>query len=654
MTLCQPLEGLLGTQTTVSTGSFPSLHSAATPAVQAPNHFGKQAVPCIFFQKGLCLKGDRCAFLHGPNPTVNKAPQPTGASPATEPPTLKKASSALQKCTQEQKVLPTNVSKAMVAPSGANKPTFKAENASQRNSVGIVRNAPAPSNIDNEFPQSKAGNVPLTVNGNSLSRSNRLHVARALDEQSFHHGKDTEEFFRESSPGFDVLVDNELGDSDYYQNEDQYGRVGADEGKNLNPVNDYDMVNSVDYNLVADMDREAFRDPRRYDSYDRMLGAWEQQRASADRVLVGGSSHQERKSYSKAETPNQIGESDLRYRLSKRRRVNGLRSVVNPDYALDNQVEERSQRSSSRGDTRHLSTHESSLSSRLRGRIKLPRSSPVTGSDLRSEREIDRGTNWGSLSPSRPQTSHQGRLRDRIKGRVEDDYNNGGRNFRGPEVRREIMDDRNADFAGPKSLAELKGGKNAEGKEQQSLRKRKNLEDHQQSAGDLSFDGPMPLSEILKRKKAGTPVASGISSANKEDNNQKESGESLVGSSNDTEAIGSISNVVPKDTANNEEFQSVKSNADGEAERKTEVTHDEPSQLPNASEVEAEDGMIVEEGMEEHDLEADDHRDGDYEYEQGNEGEYNYEEGENADAEDEYLDDEDGDDFAKKIGVMFS
>ena len=50
----------------------------------------KQLVPYIFFQKGLCLKGDGCAFLHGPNPTRNKIPQVPIAAPDTETPSLKK------------------------------------------------------------------------------------------------------------------------------------------------------------------------------------------------------------------------------------------------------------------------------------------------------------------------------------------------------------------------------------------------------------------------------------------------------------------------------------------------------------------------------------------------------------------------------------
>ncbi|KAI9169133.1 hypothetical protein LWI28_007513 [Acer negundo] len=643
-----PLDGLLGTQTATSTAaSFVPSHSATPPTTHTPQGSGKQAVPCIFFQKGLCLKGDRCAFLHGPNPTINKAPQPAAAAPATEPPSLKKTSGFLQRCTQEQKVPPANVSKAVVVPPQANKPAPKAETALPRNGLGIQR-APPPSAAFDEFPRYKAANVTPVVNGSSMSRSNRFHQAHASDDQGFQTGKEADEFLRESSPGFDVLVDDELGDSDYYHGEDQYGRTGGHEDMNLNSVNEFDVGGLVDYNSLADIDRDTLRDPRGYDSYDRMQGqyAWEQHTASSERVLVGPS-HLERKSYSKAESPDQIDESDLRYRLSKSRRGNGLRSVVSLDHASDKQVEERSHRGSSRRDLHHVSSQESSLSSRLRGRIKLPRRSPVSGNDVRPERETDRGRSRGQLSPGKTQTSHQGKLRDRIKGRVDEDYNNEGRNLRGPLIRREIMDEGNIDFAAPKRLSQLKVGNNAESKDQQILGKRKGLEYNHPSEGGLSFDGPMPLSEILKRKREAREAASssGISSHK----NQKESSYNTGVAS----VQSAVSNLSKGEANNKEELKSAKAE-----EEKIEVTHGLPSQLPNGSEVEAEDGMIGDEVIEDHELDGDDQRDGDYEYEQGEEGEYNYEEGENADAEEEYLDEEeeeeDGDDFAKKIGVMFS
>lgn len=646
-----PLDGLFGTQASASAGSsLPSSHMAGAPAIHTPQNTGKQGVPCIFFQKGLCLKGDRCAFLHGPNPTGNKVMLP----PSTELPPQKKPSVGQQKLIQEQKIPQANFLKAVEVRAEA-KSAPKQEIGPPRNGLGFERKLPPSKSLDDELPKYKTTNISPVVNGNS-SRFNRLHQSQVLDDHAFQNGKDADEFLRESSPGFDVLVDDELRNSDYYHGEDQYGRRGH-EGRNLNPVDEYDMGHSADYNSVADIDRETYRDLRGFDTYERMQGqyAWEQHRTSSERMPVGPV-HLECRGYSKTDSPEINDESDLRYRLSNQRRVNGLRSVVSHDFVPANHAEERSYRGSSRRDSYNLPAHENAGSSRLRGRIKLPGRSP-NGSDLRVEREIERGRNRGRLSPGRSQIpSHQGRLRDRINARVEEEYSSEGRNLRGTRMRREMTDDRSTDFAGPKSLAELKGTKSTEGAEVH-LRKRKQLEDHQPSEGDLSFEGPMPLSEILKRKRGAEAAVSGIgiSSINKDDNNQKESKENLLGNSNNAAFAGIQGGLLSiKHESNMQVLKDEEESKSATAVENTEVAVGQySSQLPNP--IETEDGMIVNDGMEDHEYEAeaDDQGEGDYEYEQVDEGEY-YEEGENAEAEEECVEDEDGDDFAKKIGVMFS
>ncbi|EEF32137.1 conserved hypothetical protein [Ricinus communis] len=511
-----PLDGLFGIQAATSAGpSLPQSQKVAAPAVHAPQNPGKQAVPCIFFQKGFCLKGDRCAFVHGPSPTSNKISQPVGPSAGTELPPQTKAYGGPQKLTQDQRTPQANFSRAVEASTEA-KLASKSEIGSRRDVVGVERNLPPSKSMDVEVAKYKVTDLHPVVNGNS-SRFNRLHQSQVPDDQNFQNGKDVDELLRESSPGFDVLVDDELRNSDFYHGEDQYGRTTGPEGRNLNPV--------------------------------------------------GSSSN---------------------------------------------------------------------------------------GSDLRVEREIDKGRSRGRLSPGRSQIpSHQGRLRDRIKGRVEEDYDSEGRSIRGNRMRREMTDDRNTDFAAPKSLAELKGTKSIEGVMQQSLGKRKQLGDHQPSEGDLSFEGPMPLSEILKRKRqAGVAASGSASSFNKHDDNQKESKEGLPGSPNNA-AVTEIENgpSFVKNEANRQVLKDDDVPKSATAVENTEVDLGQCSQLPNQSEPETEDGMIVDDGVEEEEYEVDDQGEGDYEYEQGDEGEY-YEEGENAEGEEEYVDE--NEEFAKKLGVVFT
>lgn len=657
-----PLDASLGTQAATTVGSSaPPSQSLAMPAISSPCISSKQAVPCIFYQKGLCLKGDRCAFFHAPNPTA-KIPQALPTSHVTEPTTSKKTFGGLEKCNQEQKIPQANITNSVGVPP-ERKSAPRAETALPRNVAGVGRNISPPTILEDEASRYKATIVVPVISGNSASWSNRSQQANVLEDHSFQNGKDADEYLRESSPGFDVLVDDELRDSDYYHGEDQFGRTRGHEGRNVNSVNDYDMAHATDYNSMTDVDRESFHDPRGHGSYDHMPGqyAWEQHRASSERMLAEPSNLGRRRGYHKSDSPDHIDGADLRYHLAKQRRTNGLRSVVSRDYA-QNHVEEWNNRPSSRRDALHLPSNErnkSSLNNRFRGRIKLPvRSSPVNGGDLHPERELDKGRNWGRLSPERPQIFPQGRLRDRIKGRVQEDHQHEGRNFRGTYTKREIMDD-NVDFTRPKSLAELKVVKNIDSSGQQSLGKRKNIEDHQQSEGHLSFEGPKPLSEILKKKRdaKGAAYGSGKLFINREEDNQREINESLIagsGSSAVADAQITEEEADGHSLANKEESKYTAAVAVGTVTKKAEAAG-QSSQAPNLNDFEAEDGMIFDETMADHELEADDQRDGDYEYEQVDEGEYNVEGAENAaDLEEEYLDDEDGDDFAKKIGVMLS
>ncbi|KAJ4847117.1 hypothetical protein Tsubulata_050797 [Turnera subulata] len=145
-------------------------------------------------------------------------------------------------------------------------------------------------------------------------------------------------------------------------------------------------------------------------------------------------------------------------------------------------------------------------------------------------------------------------------------------------------------------------------------------------------------------------------------NNNKASKDSVAGSQNNAVVVdkpSDLSSALKEGSIqvlkNDEKFKSATAVAVGKAGES--IKRDQGPQLANTSELEIEDGMIVEHGVENQEYEGDDQREEDYVYEQVDEGDYNNEEGENVDAEEEYVDDEDDgdeDDFAKKIGVMFS
>lgn len=496
-----PLDGLLGADASTPMAPTPPVPTPHPAPYGAP----KQGVACIFFQKGFCLKGHLCPFLHGPPNSVNNKPtQPGSANPVNEPP-------------------------KMTPPETAQKPAeFKAKQPPlpARNGGGNKRERVVPPPVMDERP---------VINPNP-SVNHGYHVS---ENERVLNGKDADEYSREPSPGFDVLVDNEVEDSEYFHEKDEFIRSRGQ---------DYDV----------DRDHHDHHD---YDRYNEREGqfAWDDRRESSGRVLVG-STHLERRPYSRSNSPDQL---DLRHRISKQRRVS--------ENALDRMPRRESHHRHDHRQNRHQ--EQGGLSSRLRGRIKIPgRSlSPSKENNPRVEREIDMGRrNQSRYSPGRP-LSLTSRVRDRIKD------NNG---------------DNDTKFAGPKRLSELRGGRtNDVPEEGEFIGKGKKVED------DLSFEGPKPLSEILKRKRG---TENRISSVIIE-KTQKE-----------------------REIVKEEEEHNVLN--DFEAEKQTEDVK---------TSVNDEVGMVDEDALLDEELEAYDHKDGDYEYDQiDGEEDYNLDEGEYVDEED--------------------
>ncbi|KVH97555.1 zinc finger CCCH domain-containing protein 17 [Cynara cardunculus var. scolymus] len=549
-----PLDGLLGAD--ISTPVGPSV----PPPHPAPYAVPKQGVACIFFQKGYCLKGHLCPFLHGPpNSVNNKAAQSGSANPISEPP--KTAFSGPEKSFQDQK---------LTQPVTAQKPVeFLVPQAVRMQAPPLARNggngdkkAPPPSSSMGveELPRYKSGRVvpPPVVNETPASKPNRGVYHHVSDNDRILNGKDADEYSREPSPGFDVLVDNELGDSEYYRNKDEFGRSRR---------NDYDLDRPTDY----DVDREIYRD---YDHYNERQGeryAWDERRSSSERML-DPSAHLERRSYPRNASPDHFDESDLRHRISKQRRVsdNGLRSVVS-----------REGRTPRRDSHHHRHQDQGGLSSRLRGRIKIP---------------------GRSVSPTNgrpPLSVNHTRLWDRKK-----DTNNDPRDHKGFSR----TPDNDSEFAGPKRLSELKKGYEQQpNDERQVLGKRKYPNEE-----DLSFEGPKPLSEILKSKRGSETARiknKPDSYVNNTENNEKER-EMVVA----------------------EKEENVSAIVEAEKEEKPVAAIVEAEKVRDSVSGIDEDALLDEE------LEGYEDREGEYEYVDGEE-EYNMddeEEGEYVDEEEEY------------------
>ncbi|EOA23581.1 hypothetical protein CARUB_v10016777mg [Capsella rubella] len=559
-----PLEGLLGNQGGAPAGPVQPAHATA----QHPG-VAKQPVPCVFFQKGMCMKGDMCSFLHTPNPAAYKKQHPVEAKPSTDSQISKKPT---ENNTVERKFPDANLSKVVKAHTDISAAP-KVASAGLRDSRSVDGHISKHVGYEPVVQRKVAGVPSFTEGGRS---THLLQKYGSDDNTSFHNGKDADDVLRESSPGFDVLVDNEDEDSEYYNVEDRYQRRSQEGG---NP--EYDP----DFSAIADGDKDTFRD-QRFDPYDQREDryAWGHRRVSSE-----SGDRLDRRVYAEDERSENIVESDLRYRLAKQRKGNGMRSVGSHDYAASDSSMDRGYR-----DSRRDTQRENSISSsRLQGRIKLRERS--NGDEGHFDRRSERGRDRSELSS-------QGRLRDRIKGRLEENHSgNQERGFRAPWARRREMEEERK--SAPKSIAETKSSKE-ESKTEPSLGKRKSLEEDHHShkrSGD-SFAAPLPFSEILKRKRAAASVGSS--------NNKKVETATKEEAGDETKLI---------------------------TEEKTEVV----SETNTFHEAEVAEGTMMEEeevvgeeayeGNEEEQAYEGDELNGEYYYEEGYEeevGEYAYEEGE--------------------------
>ncbi|RWR84628.1 zinc finger protein [Cinnamomum micranthum f. kanehirae] len=660
-----PLEGLLAT-TGATAGSSVASQTAAstqTPAAHptAAHNPSKQSVPCFYFQKGLCLKGDRCPFMHGPQPVLNPSPQQTSkvAASVTELQIIKKATGVLGKCTSQQK--------PVEMPPIVN-PVINVEVAS--NNVIAAKKTMRPAAVYDDLPKTKPSNVPL-IGGNGATGPHEYDHQALPPDEHLQNGREAGEFLGESSPGFDVLVDDEIQDSDYFQHEDEYGLGASNGGRHLNSINEFDYEHSSELDSLAKFDREPYNEYRDYDQYRRPHDqfGWEHNKTSSKRILEQSSITERRRQ--REESPDQIDRSDLRHRLSKQRKVKGSRSASSPDRHIeinhrgDRYGEEQRYRGHHR-DPRHV-LPETSRSNRLQGRIMLPgRSSPEKANNLRPDREMDRGRNSGRSSPSRP-VLYQARHHDRVRQTQENNFTTEVRNFRAQPIKRDEIGILN--FAGPKSLAELKGSKASDSREEQStkndafafksqlVREPKTMKSgkavgHLEPEGLISFEGPKPLREILKRKRE-TASGSGKVSSDGEDSGRSEiaATETPITRVFDSKKEAGVNAGAVTAEENDD------SDEDGlVATEGYELTHEDPTSAEKGDALEM-DGMTID-TMEDQELdETYDQRDGESDYETVEGGDFKAED-ENAEPEDDYLDEDDDDDeeddFSSKIGAMLS
>ena len=556
--------------------SLQSAPQVPVPAQAPASGAAKPGVPCYYFQKGMCAKGNLCAFSHVPQFVGNPALQPH-----------------IQSKNPNSWVKPTNSTQQNTAPAVHDELNVSARNGIPAQKQNLATRAYNSSTIYQNHSNS------YVLSGTAKSYQPQPSVENNTAE--------TGEFVREPSAGSSVVAGSADDDAErpFKESHNSYRRTSGEQntGTRRQTHGGYELERS--------------------------------HRSSSDRLLS------ERRLSQREPEPVTANSSDLRHRLLKQRRLNEPRTTQVPDRR-DRRYPEDERHSSHSRREEVRATHDSLSRSRLHGRIKLPGETSLDRLGPYSEKERrprDR------LSPPK-QTDLRAKIHDRLKARSNEDVS--GNNVKSSVVKASSSEDAAGvvNFSGPKSLAELRAKKVAANSSVEHItrnadriarpvRMTSEIITNRVSPDPVPFNGPTPLSVILKRKRE---AASADSGSVQEEQIAGEEEQSLNNSRNPEDDI------VGANTEDNEEEEAFHPEDD--------VMYDD-SLSPaddNAAEVAADMGKEeLEEGEQQEDLET-------------AEEEYEYEAADDANAEadndyQEYEDDddlEDDDDFARKVGVLIS
>ncbi|KAG8066650.1 hypothetical protein GUJ93_ZPchr0004g39084 [Zizania palustris] len=622
-----PIDGMFGAPT------------PGTPAVAshyAPYNLGKQMVPCYYFQKGNCVKGDRCHFYHGPPSAGNNPPEPVAKvsslrleQPQTQKNDLLGTKDSMQPNNSIQHAA------QMIDDRGKTAVDCSTVNSARTVTVAIpiasnvMKSWPKSDRIKDSMPAVKKNLITsgedhpecyqndLLMESDPVQDWNKNYEMPPADDLP-QNSREPDELLGESPPGFDVLVDNDADGAAYLHDDEDFGR-------DMYPVEDYEYA-PADFDTLSHHERERFNGMvdqgqirQMHDGYER-----KRRRSSCERNMETPF-HSERRFVQRDRDPVEMDGSDLRHRL-RRRRINESSLAISPECNREQRRRDEHYRERN-GHRTHRDHHQgskgNSLSSRLQGRIKLPGRSPDRV-DIHSEKERDRKRLWDRPSPVRRMEFQGGRHREAPQHeertrRRSSELALGARNADGPHSTMDAMDSLN-------------------------LVTRRNFRDARKTNGSVEpealvdFEGPKPLSVILQQKrKAASGNGSSACSLKEGKSFELPHRQSDALAEVEKEGNNIISSEEYKSGSGDEDHIPVEghgqSSSQGDKPEVLDITEVDPVGNQDADNYEQrEEGDSYYEPVEGHDYKSED---------------------ENAyeDDEDEFDDD---DDFARKVGVVFS
>lgn len=461
----QPLDGH-GTEAPSEFASLPDQSSVVV---------NKTRVPCYFYFNGLCSKGDRCSFLHGPDDSA-PAGKPSKAAAQTN--------DALQSENKLSGGNGTGSAPTKTHPNPVLITSKQAVDTSVQTKVGILHSSPR------SFPQ-RSASPPISLSGceeaaaiNSdftaplegfMKTKSHLYTDWSPEEQVDDYIEP--EGQRESSPGFDVLVDNDnMSENWSFEDDPEYLLAINREHRELNGhLLGYDFEDAIEYEpMYPDDACNCLDNQHILDDFS------EHPSHSKGRILDSILSQKRKLLPMKLAVANRS--ADLRDYLRKRRLLDG-HSVIH---------------SSRRRESSRLIGQSQD---RPRGRLvnqQLHRrlASEFGGNYIKSNENkgtfFKRANRQGWPRHSKSNMLRQDYKEKRRASKESDRFVISREPFSGERISSQIS----STFTGPKTLAEIKEEK-------------KKAEENGDCFGEMGnstrmsvdFQGPKPLNEILKEKR---------------------------------------------------------------------------------------------------------------------------------------------------------
>ncbi|XP_027332457.1 zinc finger CCCH domain-containing protein 34-like [Abrus precatorius] len=467
-----PLDGHTGVPSEPSPTSLPA---------------NKTIVPCYFFFNGFCNKGDRCSFLHGPGDsfiTVKPLKNDNGSTDALK---LENKTSSGNTTGVASTPIKTQFDRSLTAPKDLSDFEFQPMEDRQlplsKNVKGHGDSLEISALESKEATATRSDSV--FPDDGFVHNISHLGTEQSSEEQVNSH-IEPEERWESSphSPGFDVLVHDELENLGYEEDSEYFQVLDRDDQELNEQYLGYEFKDSVEYDTICP-EADILYEQETYDDYrcfDRDLSHANGRTVHAyPREIILDSILSRKRIRMSAEMAAYDKKLDLRDHLRRRREINGppvtgfLRRHESSSLMARNQ--ERHQR---HGIDQRLSRR---LTSQL-GFSAIDSIGEVETLSIANKHRL-----LGNSQQHRPRKHFKEKLAKRqfISSKIS----------RKPVLKQRRFIHESITFSGPKTLAEIK---------EEKRRAEENIHCKSMSS---DFQDPKPLSEILKDKRTMDQVRDG-------------------------------------------------------------------------------------------------------------------------------------------------